>query len=114
MVDAEYGPQFLLGALLRPVDPSVHRMILNIGLCQAEVQVPGHDGIQVKCRSHCGFNCGPDRVFRAPVIDHFCNGQAGGEINSGNISAADGDKNFFGLKLVRDGAENSARNKAGG
>jgi len=65
-------------------------------------------------RSHCGFNRGPDMVFGAPVVDHFCDGQSAGEISTGNISAADGDKDFFGLKIVRDGTEKSARNKTGG
>jgi len=53
-------------------------------------------------------------VLGTPVVDHFCDGHPGRKVNGGKIPAADGDKDFFGLKIVRNGAGNSAGNKTGG
>ena len=113
MVDAEYGTQFLLGVFFLPLGQSLDRLILYVGLRQAELEITGHDRIQVKHRSAGGFNCRPDSMRVAPVVDHLCNGQAGWKIDAGEIAGSNGYKNGFGLKFSRTGMQNETDDETG-
>jgi hypothetical protein len=71
VVDAAYGAQLRLGAFLRPFDLPVYCMVLLVGLCQAEFQVPGIDCIQVEGRACCGFNGSPDAKKRLQLSSRY-------------------------------------------
>ena len=98
VVNTEYGPEILLRALLRPLNQPFDRVVLFIGLGHAELHISGKDRIQVEGRARCGFHGGPNPVFGTLLVDHFRDGQPGGKIDAGKITAANRDEDIFGLK----------------
>ena len=101
-MDAEDGPQLFPGPGVFPFRLAIDGLILAVGLHNAEIQVPGHNGVDVKDGSGRGFNGAANTVDLAFFVNHFADGAARRIIYPRNPSRTDGGKSGFRIQSGRE------------